>query len=101
VWCSGSTLFLQHHRSPPKKMPKVCNIVGGVVSPLLANIALRGMEEAIGVKYGYRGQLISKRAVVRYADDFVCFCERREDAEHLLPSPPSTTNRQQVQENHC
>ena len=44
---------------------------GGVVSPLLANIALHGMEEAIGVKYDYRGQLIGKRAVVRYADDFV------------------------------
>jgi RNA-directed DNA polymerase len=54
---------------------------GGVVSPLLANIALHGMEKAIGVKYDYRGQLIGKRAVVRYADDFVCFCETREDAE--------------------
>jgi RNA-directed DNA polymerase len=42
---------------------------GGVVSPLLANIALHGMEEAIGVKYDYRGQLIGKRAIVRYADD--------------------------------
>ena len=56
---------------------------GGVVSPLLANIALHGMEEAIGVKYDYRGQLISKRAVVRYADDFVCFCETRQDAEQV------------------
>ena len=44
---------------------------GGVVSPLLANIALHGMEEAIGVKYDSRGQLVGKRAVVRYADDFV------------------------------
>ncbi len=56
---------------------------GGVASPLLANIALHGMEEALGVKYDYRGQLIGKRAVVRYADDFVCFCESREDAEQV------------------
>jgi RNA-directed DNA polymerase len=56
---------------------------GGVVSPLLANIALHGMEEAIGVTYDSRGQLIGKRAVVRYADDFVCFCESREDAEQV------------------
>jgi len=56
---------------------------GGVVSPLLANIALHGMEEALGVKYNCRGQLIGKRAVVRYADDFVCFCETREDAEQV------------------
>jgi RNA-directed DNA polymerase len=54
---------------------------GGVISPLLANIALHGMEEAIGVKYDYRGQLVGKRAVVRYADDFVCFCETKEDTE--------------------
>ena len=56
---------------------------GGVVSPLLANIALHGMEEAIGVKYDSRGQLVGKRAVVRYADDFVCFCETKEDAERV------------------
>jgi RNA-directed DNA polymerase len=62
---------------------------GGVVSPLLANIALQGMEEAIGVKYDYRGQLIGKRAVVRYADDFVCFCETKEDAEHVQSILPA------------
>jgi RNA-directed DNA polymerase len=56
---------------------------GGVISPLLANSALHGREEAIGVKYDYRGQLIGKRAVVRYADDFVCFCEARQDAEQV------------------
>ena len=64
-------------------MPKVCNIVGGVVSPLLANIALHGMEEALGVKYDSWGSLRGKRAIVRYADDFVCFCETREDAEQV------------------
>ena len=41
---------------------------GGIVSPLLANIALHGMEEALGVKYDYRGLSIGKRMVVRYAD---------------------------------
>src|SRR6266487_1078959 len=56
---------------------------GGVASPLLANIALHGMEEAIDVKYDYRGQIVGKRAIVRYADDFVCFCETREDAEQV------------------
>jgi hypothetical protein len=56
---------------------------GGVASPLLANIALHGMEEAIGVTYNCRGELVGKRAVVRYADDFVCFCETREDAEQV------------------
>jgi RNA-directed DNA polymerase len=41
------------------------------------------MEEALGVKYDKRGQLISKRAVVRYADDFVVFCETQEDADQV------------------
>ena len=57
---------------------------GGVVSPLLANIALHGMESAVGVAYQRRldsHYVKSKRALVRYADDFVIFAETREDAE--------------------
>jgi RNA-directed DNA polymerase len=54
---------------------------GGVISPLLANIALHGMEEALGIKHRKRGELDSKRALVRYADDFCVFCESQEDAE--------------------
>lgn len=57
---------------------------GSVVSPLLANIALHGMEAALGVKYklNHGGvNLRSKRALVRFADDFVVFCETQEDAE--------------------
>lgn len=56
---------------------------GGVISPLLANIALHGMETAMGVTYRKRGNYVSiksKRAVVRYADDFVIFAETRKDA---------------------
>ena len=59
---------------------------GGVISPLLANIALHGMEEALGVRYDKRGQIISKRAIARYADDFVVFCETQEDAEQAKQS---------------
>ena len=57
---------------------------GGIVSPLLANIALHGMESAIGVAYERKRDaywIKSKRALVRYADDFVIFAETREDAE--------------------
>lgn len=53
---------------------------GGVISPLLANIALHGMEAAIGVKHNSRGEISGSRAVVRYADDFVVFCESQDDA---------------------
>lgn len=54
---------------------------GGVISPLLLNIALHGMETALGVKFDNQGQIRGNRAVVRYADDFVVFCESKEDAE--------------------
>ncbi|MEM7592793.1 MAG: group II intron reverse transcriptase/maturase, partial [Cyanobacteria bacterium P01_A01_bin.83] len=54
---------------------------GGILSPLLANIALHGMEEALGVKYDSRGVAKSKRIIVRYADDFVVLCETKEDSE--------------------
>lgn len=53
---------------------------GGIISPLLANIALHGMEKALGVHYK-RGIIQGNRAVVRYADDFVVFCESQTDAE--------------------
>src|SRR5262245_8998219 len=53
---------------------------GGVISPLLANIALHGMEDALGVTRDKQGNLRGKRALVKYADDFVIFCETEEDA---------------------
>jgi RNA-directed DNA polymerase len=55
---------------------------GGLISPLLANIALHGMEKALGITYdSYSGYSRGKRIVVRYADDFVILCESKEDAE--------------------
>jgi RNA-directed DNA polymerase len=57
---------------------------GGVISPLLANIALHGMEQALSVKYNKQGEIRGPRAVVRYADDFVVFCESSEDAETVI-----------------
>jgi RNA-directed DNA polymerase len=62
---------------------------GGVISPLLLNIALHGMEAALGVRRDTQGAIRGTRAVVRYADDFVVFCESQEDAlrvkDVLLP----------------
>ncbi|MCM3645163.1 group II intron reverse transcriptase/maturase [Priestia aryabhattai] len=63
---------------------------GGILSPLLANIALHGMEREIGVNYRrkmrkgveYYGTK-DKKTVVRYADDFVILCESKEEAESM------------------
>jgi len=62
---------------------------GSVISPLLANIALHGMEEQLGIKYrtfvrsdGYQcASNKSRYAMTRYADDFVIMCKSKEDAE--------------------
>jgi RNA-directed DNA polymerase len=60
---------------------------GGVVSPLLLNVALHGMEEAAGVRY-LTGTHASHTApaspvVVRYADDLVALCHSRDQAEQV------------------
>lgn len=57
---------------------------GGVVSPLLANIALHGMEHALSVTRDRNGAIRGSRAVVRYADDFVVFCESLQDAKQCV-----------------
>jgi RNA-directed DNA polymerase len=45
---------------------------GGVVSPVLLNIALDGMEKAAGVRYLSTGSIrVDSPAVIRYADDLV------------------------------
>jgi RNA-directed DNA polymerase len=60
---------------------------GGVVSPLLLNIALHGLEEAAGVRYrtGARaGEVKSgSPALMRYADDLVVCCHSRQQAEQV------------------
>ncbi|MGX5397541.1 group II intron reverse transcriptase/maturase, partial [Streptomyces anulatus] len=59
---------------------------GGVISPLLLNIALHGMEEAAGVRFATRKGTVMWAAkgtpiLVRYADDFAVFCTSKEEAE--------------------
>jgi RNA-directed DNA polymerase len=56
---------------------------GGIISPLLANIALHGMETALGIHRYAQGTVKRgiRRRVIRYADDFVVFCESQADAE--------------------
>jgi RNA-directed DNA polymerase len=61
---------------------------GGVISPLLLNVALHGLEEAAGVRYATSGSGASETkpgspALIRYADDMVVLCHTRERAEHI------------------
>jgi RNA-directed DNA polymerase len=55
---------------------------GGVISPLLLNIAMQGMEESAGTRYDKNCHAIpGTPAIVTYADDFVALCHSREQAE--------------------
>jgi RNA-directed DNA polymerase len=67
---------------------------GGIISPLLMNITLHGMEEAIGVKRimkaGYP-LTVSPVKVIRYADDLV-----RHEARYVHGARAPTANRRAV-----
>jgi RNA-directed DNA polymerase len=60
---------------------------GGVISPVIMNVALHGMEQAAGVRYWEGGSTL--RAVpgtpvlVRYADDLAALCASRAQAEQV------------------
>jgi RNA-directed DNA polymerase len=57
---------------------------GGVVSPLLLNVALHGMEQAAGVRYDTNGWTRADSPVlIRYADDLVALCHTRQDAHKV------------------
>jgi RNA-directed DNA polymerase len=60
---------------------------GGVISPLLLNVALHGMEQALGSRYTPGGVLRGTYALVRYADDLAVLCPTKQaaiDAKHRL-----------------
>lgn len=48
---------------------------GGVISPLLANVALDGMQQLLKSKFGF----------IRYADDFVVTAKSKEQIEAIVP----------------
>jgi RNA-directed DNA polymerase len=61
---------------------------GGVVSPVLLNIALHGLEEAAGVRYRKLGNDAAQTVegcpvLVRYADDLLAICHSRQQAEQV------------------
>ena len=61
---------------------------GGVISPLLLNVALHGLEAAAGVRYYSSGSRAGRPkpgspVVVRYADDLVACCNTRQQAEQV------------------
>jgi RNA-directed DNA polymerase len=61
---------------------------GGVISPLLVNVALHGLEQAAGVRYITSGRqagdtMAGSPVVIRYADDMIALCHTRQQAEQV------------------
>src|SRR6266702_8978917 len=54
---------------------RFCNVVGGVISPLLANVVLNRLDWQLH-EAGYR--------FARYADDFVVLCQNPQQAQEAL-----------------
>jgi len=61
---------------------------GGVISPLLMNVALHGLEEAAGVRYHQAGAHAGKTVagtpvLIRYADDLIACCHSQRQAHQV------------------
>lgn len=61
---------------------------GGVISPVLMNVALHGMEAAAGVRYLRLGAdaahvTAGSPVLIRYADDLLAMCHSRDQAEQV------------------
>ena len=59
-----------------------------MISPLLLNVALHGLEEAAGVRYHACGKNAAvaragSPVVIRYADDLVALCHGQRQAEQV------------------
>jgi len=88
-WLKAGVIELGHYNKTGKGTPQ-----GGVISPLLANIALDGMERLFGCETS-NGQPIPPRqrsgqnkgiSLIRYADDFVVSAPTREVLlDYVLP----------------
>lgn len=65
---------------------------GGVISPLMMNVALHGLENAAGARYFPPGLKAAGRSVpgtpvvVRYADDLAALCVSAEQAQQVKDS---------------
>src|SRR6187455_3074327 len=64
---------------------------GGVISPLLLNVALHGLESAAGVRYITVGRdagniKAGSPVVIRYADDMIALCHSQRQAEQVKAS---------------
>jgi RNA-directed DNA polymerase len=76
-WLKAGVLEGQDFTSTEEGTPQ-----GGVISPLLANVALHGMEEVAKEGFATYGS-VEKPILVRYADDFVILYSDRVELQRV------------------
>lgn len=88
-WLKAGIMEFEHLSSTDRGTPQ-----GGIISPLLANIALHGMELEFGCRSKYGNYLSPSQrkgrnkgvSLIRYADDFVVIAPTKEIiVEYILP----------------
>lgn len=77
AWLKAGYLEYGRLHDTPEGTPQ-----GGVISPLLANIALDGLREVLN-RFRIKGSKTGRLGYVRYADDFVVFAPTREALEQV------------------
>ena len=80
-WLKAGIIDLGVHLTTDAGTPQ-----GGVISPLLCNIALDGIEEELCIKRDSYGSITKalnprNRTMVRYADDFIVLCPTESEAK--------------------
>jgi RNA-directed DNA polymerase len=83
AWLKAGVVDRGHFAPTERGSPQ-----GGVISPVLMNVALHGMEEAAGVRYIRAGSNAGTArpgspVLVRYADDLLALCHSREQAAQV------------------
>ncbi len=80
AWLKAGVIDAGHFAPTERGSPQ-----GGVISPVLMNVALHGMEQAAGVRYITTGANAGTArpgspVLVRYADDLLALCHSRQQA---------------------
>ena len=73
AWMKAGFVYEDVHNPTETGTPQ-----GGVISPLLSNIGLHGLEQAVK-------SWCPKLGIIRYADDFIITAKNREQIEAILP----------------
>jgi RNA-directed DNA polymerase len=78
-WLKAGSIEMGQYHNTEAGVPQ-----GGVISPLLANIALHGLAKLFDIHPAPNSKTTNRYLMTRYADDFLVFCKTRQDAQEAV-----------------